>query len=265
MVENYYIFDERFAESFLHSAKPVRVFGFKLKPFSNWHRLQLEWVNSKILIGGAKKWDAYLAAKICTSQYPQKTNTTELGAVSSILWHIFVYFFNANKEISKLYDYIEDYNSPPKLWGGNGSSLKKLSEAYHDMFLITKDPDYQTSANKAAHDAFLQENQDSQIDDTLSQVSYYCKVASRPPKEAWNMPVGELAWMNVCFAKMEGGKVDIWTPMDEERFKENLKVRQQKIADIADELIKEHPNTPTPHATGLAAIKYWKQVIDRNR
>jgi hypothetical protein len=141
--------------------------------------------------------------------------------------------------------------------------MKKLSEAYEELHRITGNPSHLQGAREAAYQAFLQENQDTQLDDTLSQVAYYCKATGRPPVEAWNMPIGELAWMNIAFAKLDGGKIDIWTPMDEEHFQAHLLTRQQKIAEIAKEIERDRPEVPSRLSMPLAAVKYWQQVVDR--
>jgi hypothetical protein len=261
--DHHYIFDERFAESFLHSAKPHSVFGVSLKPFSNWHRLQLEWIDSKVLLGGAQKWDLYLAARICSTEYPHVAPNPGRGNLHNSLWHLRHWHRNPSKELKAFYAYLEDFSAPPKLWGGKGSSMKKLSEAYEELHRITGNPSHLQGAREAAYQAFLQENQDTQLDDTLSQVAYYCKATGRPPVEAWNMPIGELAWMNIAFAKLDGGKIDIWTPMDEEHFQAHLLTRQQKIAEIAKEIERDRPEVPSRLSMPLAAVKYWQQVVDR--
>jgi hypothetical protein len=262
--ERHYIFDERFAESFLH-APSHRVCGFKLKPFSCWHRLQLEWIDSKILLGGATLWDLYLAAKICSTEYPYSAQLREFGPIRSILWHIWSFRKDFVKEIHKFYAYIEDYNSPPKLWGGTGSAEKKLAEAFAELARATGSKEHAMLANQAAYRAFLAENQDNQIDDTLMQVAMYTKITGRPSADAWNMPSGELAWMNISFSKLDGGKVDVWTPMDEAEFQKHLIVRQEKIAEIAKELEEEHADDLRPELSMYyAAVKYWEQVIKNN-
>jgi hypothetical protein len=264
LTDRHYIFDERFAESFLHASRHS-VFGFKLKPFSYWHRLQLEWIDSKVLIGGATLWDIYLAAKICSSEYPHAAQLKELSSWKALWWHFRTFRKNATDELYRFYSYVADYNAPPKLWGGSGSADNKLAEAYSELARETGDKNFERRAQEVAYNAFLKESQDNQIDDTLIQVAMYSKVTGRPPREAWNMPSGELAWMNISFAKLDGAKIDVWTPMDEEQVQKHLIVRQQKIADLAKEMEVEHPEIPPDKSMYYAAVRYWQQVIEKNR
>jgi len=260
---HHYIFDERFAEAFLH--KPHRVFGIKLKPFSTWHRLQLEWIDSKMLLGSPSKWDVYAAAKICSTDYPNAANVTTLRGVRAVIWKIRYLLTPWKKEVKRFYDYLDDYASPPKLWGGKSSSRKKLAEAYEELYAVTKDPDHARLASRTHYEASLQDAEEKQIDDTLHSVSAYVHLTGRSPKEAWDMPIGELGWMSVALAKREGAEINIWTPMDEEFFQKNLIQRREKIAIKAKELAKEHPELPQEVVNALAPVKYWQEVCERQK
>lgn len=263
MGSHYYIFDERFAEGFLH--KPHRVFGIKLRPFSTWHRLQLEWIDSRVLLGKPGKWDVYAAAKICSSEYPHAADVSTLRGLRALWWHLRYFFTPMDKEAVKFYDYLKDYASPPKLWGGKSSAQKKLAEAYEELHAVTRNPDHARQAAQIRYEASLQDGQDNQIDDTLSSVAAYVHRTGRPPKEAWDMGIGELGWITVALAKIEGAEVNIWTPIDEEHFKKNLLVRQEKIAAIAEEIAKEDPGLPKEVVNVLAPVRYWHQVCDKQK
>lgn len=261
MGSHHYIFDERFAEAFLH--KPHRIFGRNLRPFSTWHRLQLEWIDSKMLLGNPSKWDVYSAALICQSEYPHAADVATLRGWRALWWHLRHLLIPWRKEVRKFYDYLEDYASPPKLWGGKSSSRKKLAEALEELYAVTKDPDHARLAAKTHHEASLQDAEEKQIDDTLASVASYVHLTGRPPKEAWDLPIGELGWMTIALAKREGAEINIWTPMDEEFFQQNLITRKEKIAVKAEEIAKENPELPREVVNALAPVKYWQEVCQR--
>ena len=263
MSDHHYIFDERFAEGFLH--KSHRVFGIRLKPFSTWHRLQLEWIDSKMLLGGGGKWDVYAAARICSSEYPVAADVTTPRGIRAIWWRLRYLFTPWKREAKKFYDYLDDYYSPPKLWGGKSSSKEKLAEALEELHAVTRDPAHAEAAARVRHQVALEAGMDKQIDDTLSSVAAYVKQTGRPPKEAWDMAMGELAWMTVVLAKMEGSEVNIWTPTDEHLFQQNLVARKERIAAKAEEIAKEHPEMPPHLVNALAPVKYWQEVIERQK
>lgn len=257
----HYNFDERFAEGFLH--KPHRVFGKKLKPFSTWHRLQLEWVNSRILTGGPTKWDVYAAVKICQSQYPDAADVETYKGIRAFVWKLRYLFTPWRKEAKKFFAYIDDYYSPPKLWGGKSSSKKKLAEAAHELYLVTNNPADLEAANRITQQVELEDGGENQIDDTLSAVAAYIKYTHRPPHEGWNMACGELAWITVALAKMEGAEIAVWTPLDEYHFQNHLKVRAKNIAEKAEEIAKENPEMPQEIVNALAPVKYWDEVCQK--
>lgn len=259
-----YIFDPRFAESFIHRSRPHVVMGKRLLPFCMWHKMQLEWIDSKILLGGAGKWDIWMAALICQSQYPVRADVKQLGNLQTIAWHIRTLRVDPRKELEALFDYIEDFNAPPKTWEGAGSARKKLAEAYRDLFLVTKDPAHEYEWAKANHYAAIAEGSDRQIDDNLESIAFYCKETGCDPATAWNMPMGELGWMNVCFQKFSGAKVDIWTPTDEMRFEEHVKQRTIKLYERAKEL--EDNEGIDPSLSFLTAqVRYWQEVVEKSR
>lgn len=200
---------------------------------------------------------------ICCSEYPHAVDVSTLRGLKALCWHARYLLTPWKKEISKFYDYLEDYSSTPKLWGGKSSSKRKLAEAIQDLYAVTKDPDHAQAAAKMLHEADLQDSQDKQIDDTLWSVSAYVHLTKRPPKEAWDMAIGELSWTTIALAKREGAEINIWTPMDEEFFQRNLITRKEKIAAKAEEIAKENPEMPREVVYALAPVKYWQEVCQK--
>lgn len=260
-----FVFDERFTEAFLHRGCR-RVLGLRLQPFSYWHKLQLEYVQSRVLLGGAKLWDVWVASRICATRYPFNVAFPE---AYSNLWYLGWYlrygWRGLGKNLNQLMEHIGDYASPPKLWSGKGSSKVRLADALERLGQITGDSSRLAEAQNYRIEAALEVGQQRNIDDSIEQVAIYMKNASRPAEEAWNMPLGALLWYNACFLKMEGVDVPIWTPMDEMAFEKHKKFRYEKIAKIAEEVRLENPLLSMDAAFAEAAVQYWKQVVDSQR
>ena len=262
MEESSYLFDDRFAEAFLH-AGCHRILGKKLKPFSFWHKLQLEWINSKMLLGGGEPWDLWLAVQICQSEYPTpaKLPPSKLSSAWQLWWNIRNCRTKWGKEQEAFQQYLSDYYSPPKLWSSCATSQQRLAEALEAHYLLTQDLADRSLALSARAAASLKEATDRQIDDSLEAIACYCKMAGRPPAEAWNMGIGELFWMNTVFYQMEGGKVEIWTPSDQMRFDRHLQKRAASITRIAQEMQAEHPDMSPELAASKAEVQYWTTVV----
>jgi len=262
MEERTYLFDERFAEAFLHSQSHA-ILGKRLKAFSSWHKLQLEWVNSKILLGGAGNWDLWLAVQVCQSEYPHpaKLPSAKMPGWWQLWWNICHIGTRWDREMVKFTKYLNDYYSPPKLWSSCATSKQRLAEAYEALYAITQDEGDLNKARGANAEAAMGEGADRQIDDSLEAVAYYCKSAGRSSKEAWNMGIGELYWMNTVFYQMEGGKSEIWTPTDQMRFERHLVKRAASIDAIAQEVLAEHPGISPELAHAKADVQYWSRVV----
>ena len=52
------------------------------------------------------------------------------------------------------------------------------------------------------------------LDSLLQEVAMYRKMSGCAREEAWNVPVGELSWMNTAWARMNGAKFSIMTPIE---------------------------------------------------
>jgi hypothetical protein len=181
------------------------------------------------------------------------------------VWNVIFCRRKIDREMGRFIDYLKEYNSPPKMWGGKGSSYKKLAEAYRQLGSVTRNAEVAKDAEVAAVEAENMSSatagEDRDIDDGLEQIAVYCK-SGRSPAEAWNMPTGELVWMNIAFAKLEGAKLPIWTPADEARMEHKKAERAVKIGEMAD-AIEAEEKIERKEALAWAAVRYWQQVVAR--
>lgn len=185
-----FLFDERYAEAFFHVGKH-RVLGLELKPFSAWHRSVLEYINSPVMTGGELTApDLRMAVKVCTLSYPDIPQPFPDG-----LWHRLKAEHQSRKdqrvlarETAAFWRYISDYLSPPYLMvnkKGEGSQL----------------PD---------------------VDQTLMDVALYRFYTGSPRSEPWDIPIGELIWMNAAIAKTQGADLHVVSTQEEQMLR-NLK------------------------------------------
>jgi len=215
-----FVFDGRFAEAFLHLPEH-RVMGRVLRPFSMWHKLQLEYANSPLLAGGdVLVSDLVHAVEVCSTQYP-------MLAVSRFpergwrrwLWMLWAERVDLRREKEAFDAYAADYCSLPKI-----ESSKKGE----------KTPD---------------------MDDCLSDVGLYRKMTGCRREEPWDIPLGELYWMNAMFSRSEGADFSIVTPIEEERKARLRKARDAKIVEIRDRLIAEGMEPSAAPAAALAEYR----------
>jgi len=255
-----FVFDLRFEEGFFHSPPPI-VWGARLLPFSYWHKVQLERAQSCILLGGIPSaWDIWIVRQICRSRFPLPARIpSNPSGVWYLFWKICFGWRRPARAFKQLAEYIADYASPPKLWAGKGSSKLRLAEAYAHLSRLSGDRSYMMKAARAEADAA--EGKDRDIDDSVEQVAIYVKNAGRPPCEAWNMPLGEIVWYNICFLKQEGGDVPVWTPKDEAAFERNKIERYRKITEIAKDIRAEFPISGEAMVLAHAAVRYWEKVV----
>lgn len=215
-----YIFDERFAEAFLHLASH-RVMGRRLRPFSMWHKLQLEYANSPLLTGGdVGVADLVFAAEVCCTRFPRiAVNRIPRRGLRRILWMLWAERVDLRRERDAFEAYSEDYCSLPKI------EAAKKGEKTQDM------------------------------DDCLSDVGLYRKMTGCPRGEAWDIPLGELYWMNAMFSRSEGADFSIVTPIEEARKARLAAIRDAKIAEIRDRMIAEGMDPAEAPAAALAAYR----------
>lgn len=227
-----FIFDPRFAEAIFHRREGHRVIGKRLLPFSTWHKVQLEYANSPFFAGGeVNVVDLELAVGICGTRYPDFFFYREKNGWRKIAWMIWAERVNARLEARKFEAYLADYLSPPKLW----ETAKKKGQ------------------KPARRD----------VDDSIAEVAYYLAAYGGSPATAWDLPAGELQWMNVCAAKQSGADVRVWTPADERAFREHVKRREATLEKLAAEFMEKENLTPD-EAKKRANTHYWA-VVKRNK
>ena len=214
-----FVFDERFAQAFLHNPHH-KVLGKELSPVSLWHKLQLEYVNSPVMSGGSVSVsDLILAVEICRTQFPvMATLNVPKRGLRRTLWLLWAERVNMPREMKSFTDYCEDYCSMPKI------EMAKKGEKVPDM-------DY-----------------------CLSDVALYRKMSGSPRDETWNIPLGELAWMNAAFSRSEGADFCVETPLDEAR---KMRMREHKysaISAIKKRLMEE--GLSDPEASDAAEKEY---------
>jgi len=222
-----FIFDPRFTEAVFHHPGH-RVDGKRLRPFSPWHKLQLEYHNSPLIGGGdVTPADVVLAVAICRSQYPHPGRVRERGRIGRFFWMLRAERMDLVREVRAFQRYQADYYSPPKLW--ETPRPKGAPPPRHDM------------------------------DDSIELVTAYMAAYGGTREAAWNMPIGEMIWMNICTARREGGNVMVWTPRDEREYQAHLKREAKIIADLATKFAAEENLEPAA-AQERAKRHYWKTV-----
>lgn len=192
-----FIFDERFAQAFLNLSSH-RVLGKVLRPFSLWHKLQLEYANSPVLTGGEVRVpDLCHAVAVCRTSYPEiARSAVPARGIRRFLWMLWAERVNLQREKEAFDAYAEDYCSLPKI------------------------------------EAFKKGEKTPDMDDCLSDVSLYRKMTGSPRAEPWDIPLGELYWMNAAFTRSEGADFSIVTPLEEARKARLVAARDEKIAVI---------------------------------
>jgi hypothetical protein len=100
-----------------------------------------------------------------------------------------------------------------------------------------------------------------EIDDSIEQVALFMQKSGSGAAEAWNMPLGEIVWYNVCFLRQDGADLPIWTPRDEEAFELNKIERYKRIAAKANEIRGEYPGASESLILAHAAARYWEDVV----
>lgn len=261
-MEGRFVFDPRFEEAFFHSKTP-KIWGAQLLPFSYWHKVQLERAQSPLLLGGAiTNWDVWVVRQICSSKYPFPAEIPESPSnLWYLLWHIAFGWRNTLRVTDLIVKYIGDFASPPKLWSGKGSAKMRLAEAYAYLSKVTGDVRYMHKAAQAEADANAS-SKPRDVDDALEQVALYIASCGGAPSDAWNLPLGEIVWYNICFLKKEGAEIPVWTPSDDEAFARNKIERYHRISKIEAELRPQFKGLDEKVLRAMASVRYWEQVIE---
>jgi hypothetical protein len=170
------VLDERFAESWVNSTH--RVLGLKLRPFSLWHRFQLEILESPILLGKQiEPFDLERACRCCQLRYPQtvssKTN------MWSLRWRLAGRDFDL--ECKKFGAYLDDFFAPPKF-------LPSIRQAVHQPEVFHPPPE------------------------EIRIISAVIDLTKWPENKIWDMPIGQTYWYAAGQWYQDGRELDFLTP-----------------------------------------------------
>lgn len=222
-----FVFDPAFREAFENVQH--RLFGLELKPYSLWHRLCLEMMNSPVLTGApVSAMDLYAVARVCQSSFgPIPSFRGAAGWFGRLLLRFRFRRYSLPQELGRLQEYIGDFESGPLFWPDEGGSVKTPKCAEMDQLL-----------ELAAH--VIRETGWSQ-------------------ETIWNMPIGQVRWYSAAFLKLEGRDVPFWTPQDEASHKAHVEKREKKLAGRAQDLAKAE-GIPLVEARKKVDAAYWADV-----
>ncbi len=223
-----FVHDDRFVESFAN--RDHTVFGKRLAPFCLWHQLNLEIAQSKVLLGEPlTPLDLWVAVRICSTPWnPQHRvpNVRPPGTVR-FLWEAGRFRFA--DEVAKFQAYYNDYVSGPKLWPNQHKQGETGAAPQRDF------------------------------DENLEIALHVFKSGNFTWEQVWTLPLGMLHWCSVGFQKLEGAKIDIWTPEHEEMFQEHKRRREAGI-DARGKEIAAETGLPFEEARKQAHDEYWAKV-----
>ena len=192
-------FDSNYAEALF--SVDHRVLGRRLRPFSMWHKTLLEYGGSPVLFGKIPDLAQLdYAVRVCVLRYPELPDSVPSG-VFGRLWRSLCFSrFRLEKETERFCRYIDDYYTPPHILSKNGTGDTEVA------------PD---------------------IDDGIREVAAYRMMTCCPRSEPWDLPIGELYWMNAAMNRREGAEFRILTPQQAERLrrlKEKLDKKREEEA-----------------------------------
>ncbi len=123
----YFLHDPNFTEAFANTDHVV--FGKRLAPFCLWHQLNLELVQSKVLVSEPlTPLDLWVAVRVCTTPWTPYHRIPDLTPPGKLrfLWEVGRYNFSA--EVKKFSGYLSDYLSFPKFWPNDHESRVQNAE-----------------------------------------------------------------------------------------------------------------------------------------
>ncbi len=220
-----FVHDDRFVESFAN--RDHTVYGRKLDPFCLWHQFGLEVAQSKLLLGEPlTPIDLWVAVQICTSPWTPGFRVPDLTQPGKLrfIWQVGRY--NFLREVAKFQTYFDDYSAGPKFWANNHEKGSTGAAPQRDF------------------------------DETLETALHLKKHGNFTWPEVWTMPLGAARWCSVGLSKLDGAKVDIWTPEHEEMFKVHETKREAQI-DAHGREIAAAKDIPYEAARKEAHDHYW--------
>lgn len=167
------------AEAFFYNSHTV--LGKKLKPFSLYHHFVLEAIESPLVKGQPSSIiDLYIAACVCSQEYPLDQTKIPTGSWWSILVNSFRFGYYSvrykhSREVAKFYHYTKDFSSMPNFWNEKGKNGKKPT-GLPDVFAI--------------------------------MVTLIVSLGYKE-KDAWNCPVGKAVWLSTASSIINGAESKI--------------------------------------------------------
>lgn len=225
--KTHFVFDPAFEEAFSNTEH--NVYGLALRPYSAWHRLCLEMMDSPVLTGDpTTPLELYAAARVCSSSFGPLPNL----AAPKTWWqrvkrklHFRRYAYAAQGE--KFQAYLTDFESGPQYWPDEGGEGR---------------------APKCA-----------EMDSVLELVAHVIRESGWAAETVWNLPIGQARWYSAAFLKLTGVDVPFWTPQDDAAHKAHLAKREAKLAAQARECA-EKENLPMTEARTKVEKAYWAEV-----
>jgi hypothetical protein len=226
-----FIFDERFVEALAHAEH--RIMGERLAPFSAWHELNLQLIDSPLLTGEPCSWgDLVAAVRVCVTRYRSGCPTPDLAprGLAKWRWKWRMARGDLRRELAAFGRYLDDYYSPPKFW--KNDHLRKEGE-------------------------LAAAERDREFDEILEGVCFLWHQTGAPLELIWNMPVGEARWYGAQIGKWVSQSQDrwIWTPTDEKAFGEHKRKKEATIQGWADEHVKAGMDAKEARAKAEAEYK----------
>lgn len=191
--------DEKFSEAFVN-LDYHRVIGYKLKPFSLWHRFLLEFFDSPLITGEKPNVESILQAiQICRVSFPKYPKPQSLLSKIRLLCHA----FKPEVEGEKFASYVEDYAAFPELWNKEDGEETKKSSAPETLSMAVQ----------------------------LMEMGF-CE------KDSWNMPIGKAFWYTSISALLKGADIDFVT-QEEREMSENKDEILRKMREAEAEMKKQ--------------------------
>jgi hypothetical protein len=180
--------DSSFAAAYIDNGKHYRLLGRRLRPFSLWHVLLLQALDSPFIKGGSiSLFDLKTAIGICSLRYRNSKIKRP--------WFPFKVGVGAlRQEVARFVEYVEDYLSKPEYtvipWDTKHTGPAPVP--------VTPPPHIIATAFNVAHGARI----------TIG--------------EAWDLPIGESYICESMYLRAQGAQLDFLS--DEERkFQQELK------------------------------------------
>lgn len=223
--KTHFVFDPAFLEAFENTAHCV--YGLRLKPYSAWHRLCLESIDSPVLAGDPlTPLELYAAARVCSSSFGL---VPDYGAPKN-WWQRFklrvaLRRHGIAKEVNSFNEYLRDYESGPQYWPDEGSEGAVPSKC-------------------------------AEMDQVLELVAHVIRETGWDAATVWNLPIGQTRWYSAAFLKLSGVDVPFWTPQDAEQYKKHVAKREADLAAAAKDCAEKEGITQE-EARAKVDMAYW--------